>query len=104
MNKRYPHVIEPLRVSGNLMRNRIILAPSTIHSANDGTLYPTEDSIAFFEQRAKTGAAMVYCAGVKYCDVVDDGEHTHWDTPVSYTHLDVYKRQPPACRRCCQTP
>lgn len=50
MNKRYPHVMEPLRVSGNLMRNRIILAPSTIHSANDGTLYPTEDSIAFLSR------------------------------------------------------
>ena len=80
MNKRYPHVMEPMRVNGNLMRNRIIVAPSTIHSANDGTLYPLEDSIAFFEQRAKTGAAMVYCAGVKYCDVVDDGEHSNWDT------------------------
>ena len=85
MNKRYPHVTEPLRVNGNLMKNRIILAPSTIHSANDGTLYPLEDSIAFFEQRAKTGAAMVYCAGVKYCDVVDDGEHSNWDTR-QYNH------------------
>ena len=47
MNKRYPHITTPLRVSGNLMKNRIILAPSTIHSANDGTLYPLEDSIAF---------------------------------------------------------
>ncbi|MDD6024183.1 MAG: hypothetical protein PUC06_08130 [Oscillospiraceae bacterium] len=80
MNKRYPNVTSPKRVSGTLLKNRIILAPSTIHSANDGTLYPTEDSIAFFEQRAKTGAAMVYCAGVKYCDVRDDGEHTNWDT------------------------
>lgn len=80
MNKRYPHVMEPLRVNGKLFKNRILIAPSTIHSANDGTLYPTEDSIAFFEQRAKTGAAMVYCAGVKYCDVIDDGEHTNWDT------------------------
>ena len=82
MNKRYPHITTPLRVSGNLMKNRIILAPSTIHSANDGTLYPLEDSIAFFEQRAKTGAAMVYAAGVKYCDVKDDGEHSNWDTRV----------------------
>ena len=82
MNKRYPHITTPLRVSGNLMKNRIILAPSTIHSANDGTLYPLEDSIAFFEQRARTGAAMVYAAGVKYCDVRDDGEHSNWDTRV----------------------
>ena len=85
MNKRYPHVTEPIRVGGTLIKNRIILAPSTIHSANDGTLYPTEDSIAFFEQRAKTGAGIVYCAGVKYCDVKDDGEHTNWDTQ-TYNH------------------
>ena len=56
MNKRYPHITTPLRVSGNLMKNRIILAPSTIHSAND--------------------------AVVKYCDVRDDGEHSNWDTRV----------------------
>ena len=85
MNMRYPHVTEPIRVSGNLFKNRIITAPSTIHSANDGTLHPSEDSIAFFEQRAKSGAAMVYAAGVKYCDVHDDGEHTVWDTRV-YNH------------------
>ena len=85
MNMRYPHVTEPIRVAGNLYKNRIVVAPSTVHSQNSGTLYPTEDSIKFFEQRAATGAAMVYAAGVKYCDVVDDGEHANWD-PFTLNH------------------
>ena len=79
MNKRYPNVTTPLRVNGVLMRNRIITAPTTIHSTSSGELHPTEGAIQFFEQRAKAGAAMVYCAGVKYCDIKDDGEHACWD-------------------------
>ena len=79
MNKRYPHVTAPIRVNGSLYRNRIIVAPSTIHSTSSGELHPTEDAIEFFEQRAKAGVAMVYCAGVKYCDIQDDGSHACWD-------------------------
>ena len=85
MNSSFPHALSPLRINGFLFKNRILAAPSTIHSASAGELYPNEEAMAFFESRAKTGAAVVYCAGVKQADLFDDGEHTCWDA-AAYNH------------------
>ena len=85
MNQQFPHVLAPIRVNGTLFKNRIIVAPITPHSSSNGELYPNEDAMDYFENRAKTGAAVVYCGGVKAVDVMDDGEHCTWDT-VAFNH------------------
>ncbi len=85
MNQKFPHVLSPIRVGGKLYKNRILVAPITPHSSSNGELYPNEDAMAYFEQRAKTGAAVVYCGGAKAVDVFDDGEHCTWDT-VAFNH------------------
>ncbi len=85
MNREFSHALAPVRVNGKLFKNRIIVAPITPHSSSNGELYPNEDALAYFESRAKTGAAVVYCAGVKAVDVMDDGEHASWDT-VAFNH------------------
>ncbi len=85
MNQQFPHVLAPIRVNGTLFKNRIIAAPITPHSASNGELYPNEDAMDYFESRAKTGAAVVYCGGAKAVDVMDDGEHCTWDT-VAFNH------------------
>ena len=85
MNLQYPHALAPIRVKGTLFKNRIISAPITPHSSSSGELYPNEDAIAYFEQRAKAGVAVVYCGGAKAVDVMDDGEHCTWDT-VAFNH------------------
>ncbi len=85
MNREFSHVLAPVRVNGKLFKNRIIVAPITPHSSSNGELYPNEDALAYFESRAKTGAAVVYCGGAKAVDVMDDGEHASWDT-VAFNH------------------
>ena len=80
MNKQFPNALAPIRVNGQLMKNRIVVAPITPHSSSNGELYPNEDAMTYFESRAKTGAAVVYCGGAKAADVFDDGEHCAWDT------------------------
>jgi 2,4-dienoyl-CoA reductase-like NADH-dependent reductase (Old Yellow Enzyme family)/thioredoxin reductase len=85
MNQQFSHVLSPIRVNGTLFKNRIIAAPITPHSSSNGELYPNEDAMAYFEDRAKTGAAVVYCGGTKAVDVMDDGEHCTWDT-VAFNH------------------
>ena len=85
MNQQFPHALAPIRVKGTLIKNRIIAAPITPHSSSNGELYPNEDAIAYFEQRAKAGAGVVYCGGAKAVDVMDDGEHCTWDT-VAFNH------------------
>ena len=85
MNQQFSHVLSPIRVNGTLFKNRIIVAPITPHSSSNGELYPNEDAMTYFENRAKTGAAVVYCGGTKAVDVMDDGEHCTWDT-VAFNH------------------
>jgi 2,4-dienoyl-CoA reductase-like NADH-dependent reductase (Old Yellow Enzyme family)/thioredoxin reductase len=75
----YPNIFAPIRVAGHFLKNRIISAPSTIHTASSGQPYPTEKGIRFFEDRAKAGAGLVTCAGVSVGGASDDGVHCSWD-------------------------
>lgn len=49
-----PKVLQPVRIGGVLLKNRIVSAPTTMHSLSNGELYPTEDAISFFESRARS--------------------------------------------------
>jgi 2,4-dienoyl-CoA reductase-like NADH-dependent reductase (Old Yellow Enzyme family)/thioredoxin reductase len=76
----YPYSMTPTRIGGVLLKNRIVSAPSTMHSLSNGELYPTEDAIAFFESRARAGVGMVTVGGIKTGrNVMDDGQNTAWD-------------------------
>lgn len=87
MEQKYPHLMSPVRVGKHLLKNRIIVAPSTIHSASAGLVYPTETEMSFFIDRAKDGAGMVICGGAKLLPVSDDGEHANWDL-YQHNHLN----------------
>jgi len=76
---KYPHVLSPINVRGHFFKNRIITGPSTLHSASNGELYPTEEAMRFFEERAKEGAGMVTVAGVGTGPAFDDGMHANWN-------------------------
>ena len=91
MNKQFSHVLSPIRVNGTLIKNRIIVAPITPHSSSNGELYPNEDAMRYFEQRAQTGAGVVYCGGAKAVDNFDDGEHCTWDTE-AFNHKNALSR------------
>lgn len=47
-----PKALTPVRIGNVLLKNRIVSAPTTMHSLSNGELYPTEDAISFFESRA----------------------------------------------------
>ena len=59
MNQTFAHALAPTRINGQLIKNRIFVAPITPHSSSNGEPYPNEDIMAYFESRAKTGAAIV---------------------------------------------
>jgi 2,4-dienoyl-CoA reductase-like NADH-dependent reductase (Old Yellow Enzyme family)/thioredoxin reductase len=75
-------MLSPLRVAGHLLKNRIISAPSSMHTAQNGEPYPSEKGIRFFEARAKAGCGLVTCANVAIGPKVDDGVHAGWDVTV----------------------
>ncbi len=79
MQNLYKSVLSPIRVAGHFLKNRILSAPSTIHTGSAGQPYPTEKGIRFFEDRAKAGAGLVTCAGVSVGGASDDGVHCSWD-------------------------
>ena len=80
-DQKYPNVLSPIRIGNTVLKNRIISAPTTMHSMSSGELYPSEDALAYFEERARSGVGMVTAAGVKVgADVSDDGHNTAWDT------------------------
>lgn len=59
MNKlKYPHLFEPLKLGNTTLRNRIIAAP-TGYLHLDAESLPTQAAIAYFERKAKGGAAMI---------------------------------------------
>ncbi len=75
-----PKVLTPIRIGNVLLKNRIVSAPTTMHSMSNGELYPSEDAISYFESRARAGVGMVTVAGLKVGkDVADDGQNTAWD-------------------------
>ena len=75
-----PKVLKPVRIGNVLLKNRIVSAPTTMHSMSNGELYLSEDAISFFESRARAGVGMVTVAGLKVGkDVADDGQNTAWD-------------------------
>lgn len=78
MSAKYKHLMSPIRIGKHMIKNRIIAAPVTLHSASNGEIYPTESAMNFFVQRARAGSGIVVCAGVKVMPVSDDGEHANW--------------------------
>ena len=75
----YQHVMSPIRIAGHLLKNRIISAPTTMHTASNGEPYPSEAGIRILEDRAKAGVGLVTCAGVAIGGANDDGIHCSWD-------------------------
>ena len=65
--------------------------------------------LSFPKLRAKYGPSVNYAQGrhqhvqIEFAFDIDEISH-HRTAPVSYTHLDVYKRQPPAAPQGCESP
>lgn len=78
MNK-YPHVMAPIRIRGQLIKNRIISGPTTLHTASNGELWPTEEVMEYFEDRARAGCGIVTVTGVSAQPAADNGHTTSWD-------------------------
>lgn len=55
---KYPHLFQPLRVGNLTLRNRIIASPTGYFYTDSQDLF-TDEMIAFYEQKAKGGAAVV---------------------------------------------
>ena len=61
INVKYPNLFAPIKLGGSVFRNRYFSAPVGYEHLTS-QLYPNDESIAFYERKAKGGAASV-CIG-----------------------------------------
>ena len=59
----YPNALSPIRVGGFVFKNRLVIAPSAFASIDSSEPCPTDESMALFMSRAKTGAGHVTVTG-----------------------------------------
>ena len=82
----YQEIFKQGKIGNITLKNRLVMSPmGTSLAEMDGS--PSEDMIAFYEARAIGGAALIIPEIARVNDL-------HGAGTVSYTHLDVYKRQP----------
>ena len=66
---KYPHLFSPIQLGDTLFRNRIFASPTGVFYA-DTSHRPINETICYYERKAKGGAASV-CVG----DAMVDGVH-----------------------------
>ena len=66
-HKRFPHLFSPITLAGVRFRNRIFSAPLGLEYYPSDNLHPGDDFIAFYERKARGGAATV-CVGSVMAD------------------------------------
>jgi 2,4-dienoyl-CoA reductase-like NADH-dependent reductase (Old Yellow Enzyme family)/thioredoxin reductase len=76
---KYPHLFEPIKIGGALLRNRLSSSPQGYYNVAPD-LFPNDDMVGFYETKARGGFATV-CVG----DCIVDwrqGRHYDWLLPM----------------------
>lgn len=93
MEHRYRHILQPLRVRGRVLKNRLLATKMTSQQLQGPERFPAEGTIRFYEQVAKNGAAIVCCAMGTYPDKngnhppMSNGDMTDWDVRSYYAQI-----------------
>ena len=61
----YPHMLSPWRVGNVVLRNRLFSAPMGLHCLQGSEQYPTKAIIQHYAEKARGGAAVVTCSGIR---------------------------------------
>jgi len=77
----YQNVLSPLRVGKHVLKNRISVSPTRIPPLHSGAKVPTEEAIAYWADRARTGAGKVTVTGITLMPEWED----RWDLAVKQT-------------------
>ncbi|NLM46885.1 MAG: FAD-dependent oxidoreductase [Firmicutes bacterium] len=72
----YPHLFQPLRLKGLMMKNRIMSAPNMLFHTVDGR--PTQYYISYLEHKARGGAGLVTLGEIPVCDGASHTPPMRW--------------------------
>ena len=77
----YPNVLSPVRIGKHVIKNKISVSPTRIFSLHSKVNIPTDEAVAFWADRARTGAGIVTVTGV----AIDPAWEDRWDTDIRRT-------------------
>ena len=64
MKTKYPNLFSPIQIGGRILRNRLISTPSGMHFNRASEPFPTDTLKAYYEGKARNGAAMMTVNGM----------------------------------------
>lgn len=79
MSYYYSNILSPIRIGDVVFKNRIFAAPSALQALSTADPWPSENAIAHYEARAKSGAACVTCVGASVVPYTPYPGNTAWD-------------------------
>jgi 2,4-dienoyl-CoA reductase-like NADH-dependent reductase (Old Yellow Enzyme family)/thioredoxin reductase len=65
VSKKYQNLLSPIKVGNVVFKNRMTASPSKPHFIQGPEPYPTDSVITHFANKAKNGAALVTCTGIR---------------------------------------
>ena len=64
MTNKYPHLFSPVQIGNRILKNRMISSPSGMHFNRASEPFPTDTLKAYYEMKARNGAAMMTVNGM----------------------------------------
>lgn len=61
---KYPHLFSPIQIGNRILKNRMISSPSGMHFNRASEPFPTDTLKAYYEMKARNGAAMMTVNGM----------------------------------------
>jgi mycofactocin system FadH/OYE family oxidoreductase 2 len=63
MNPQFPHLLEPIKLGGVTVKNRVIITGHTTNFSENGI--PTDKDVAYYEARARGGAGLIVIGALR---------------------------------------
>ena len=82
MKKRYAHLTSPMTIRGKTLKSRLIYPVAQPHFLQANELYPADQTLSFYEERARNGAAMIW--------MQDCTDMTQRNMPADVGHFNMY--------------
>jgi 2,4-dienoyl-CoA reductase-like NADH-dependent reductase (Old Yellow Enzyme family)/thioredoxin reductase len=81
MSAKYQHLLSPLKVGNRILKNRLISTPSGMHMNRASEPFPTDTLKAYYEGKARNGAAMMTINGMTmfYDQITPSSKNSDFD-------------------------
>jgi 2,4-dienoyl-CoA reductase-like NADH-dependent reductase (Old Yellow Enzyme family)/thioredoxin reductase len=79
MEKKYEHLLSPIKIGNRILKNRMISTPSGMHFNRASEPFPTDTLKAYYEGKARNGAALMTVNGMTMFYNPEDSHNCDFD-------------------------